>query len=133
MKKILLFAFIVISTLTSCRVTKTFTLINAKANSNKTENDFLMMKGERASFLELSNEQKEKAVAIWQREKYELGMAYSKKNKEIAPIIYKSEMNFRALLTDEQLQKYREKYKQLYTSAGLNDRQLEELRRIYNL
>ena len=133
MKKILLFAFIVISTLTSCRVTKTFTLINAKSNSNKTENDFLMMKGERASFLELSNEQKEKAVAIWQREKYELGMAYSKKNKEIAPIIYKSEMNFRALLTDEQLQKYREKYKQLYTSAGLNDRQLEELRRTYNL
>ena len=133
MKKILLFAFIVISTLTSCRVTKTFTLINAKANSNKTENDFLMMKGERASFLELSNEQKEKAVGIWQREKYELGMAYSKKNKEIAPIIYKSEMNFRALLTDEQLQKYREKYKQLYTSTGLNDRQLEELRRIYNL
>lgn len=133
MKKYLLITFIALATLTSCRITKTFTLINAKGNTNRTELEFLKMKGERFAFLELSEEQKEKAVAIWLAEKQELGNAYSKKNKEIAPIIYKSETSIRNILTTEQLEKYREKYKELFTPAGLNDRQLEELKRIYKL
>lgn len=133
MKKFLLLTFLVLTTLTSCRITKTFTLINAKGNTNKTELEFLKMKGERFAFLELSDEQKEKAITIWQTEKQELGDAYSKKNKEIAPIIYKSEISTRSLLTAEQLKKYSEKYKGLYTPAGLNDKQLEELKRIYKL
>ena len=133
MKKFLLFTFIALATLTSCRVTKTFTLINAKGTSNNTEMQFLKNKGERAAFLDLSDEQKEKSIVIWQTEKRELGDAYTKKNKEIAQVIYKSETEFRSLLTEEQLTKYREKYKGLLTSAGLNDKQLEELKRIYKL
>jgi len=132
MKKIVLLAIIAI-TLTSCRVTKTFTLLNAKGSSNNTEMAFLKNKGERFAFLDLSEDQKQKAVQIWETEKQELGDAYSKKNKEIAQIIYKSETSMRSLLTQEQLTKYREKYKGLLTSAGLNDKQLEELKRIYKL
>lgn len=133
MKKFLLLTFIAITTLTSCRVTKTFTLLNAKGSSNNTEMAFLKNKGERFAFLDLSDEQKKNAVQIWETEKQELGDAYSKKNKEIAAIIYKSETSMRNILTDEQLAKYREKYKGLLTSAGMNDRQLEELKRIYKL
>lgn len=133
MKRYLLITFIALSTLTSCRISKTITLINAKGNTNRTELEFLKIKGERFAFLELSDEQKEKAVQIWQTEKQELGDAYSKKNKEIAPIIYKSETNIRSILTAEQLEKYREKYKGLYTPSGLNDKQLEEIKRIYKL
>ena len=132
MKKILLFAIIAIM-FTSCRVTKTFTLLNAKGSSNNTEMEFLKNKGERVAFLNLSDAQKQKALEIWQTEKRELGDAYSKKNKEIAPIIYKSETSLRGILTEEQLTQYREKYKGLLTSAGLNDRQLDELKRIYKL
>lgn len=132
MKKLLLLALISI-TLTSCRVTKTFTLLNAKGSSNNTEMAFLKNKGERFAFLDLSDEQKQKAVKIWEIEKRELGDAYSKKNKEIAQIIYKSETNMRSILTDEQLSQYREKYKGLLTPAGMNDKQLEELKRIYKL
>ena len=132
MKKFLLFAFIAI-TFTSCRVTKTFTIINARGTSNNTEMQFLKSKGERVAFLDLSDEQKEKAIVIWQTEKRELGDAYTKKNKEIAPIIYKSETELRSLFTEEQLTKYREKYNGLLTSSGLNDKQLEELKRIYKL
>ena len=132
MKKILLFAIIAIM-FTSCRVTKTFTLLNAKGSSNNTEMEFLKNKGERVAFLNLSDAQKQKALEIWQTEKRELGDAYSKKNKEIAPIIYKSETSLRGILTEEQLTQYREKYKGLLTSAGLNDRKLDELKRIYKL
>lgn len=132
MKKFLLLALIAMM-LTSCRVTKTFTLLNAKGTSNNSEMQFLKNKGERVAFLDLSDDQKVKSVAIWETEKRELGDAYSKKNKEIAPIIYKSETEFRKLLTEEQLTKYREKYKSLLTSSGLNDKQLEELKRIYKL
>ncbi len=132
MKRIVLLAIIAI-TLTSCRVTKTFTLLNAKGSSNNTEMAFLKNKQERFAFLDLSEDQKQKAVQIWETEKQELGDAYSKKNKEIAQIIYKSETSMRSLLTEEQLTKYREKYKGLLTSAGLNDKQLEELKRIYKL
>ena len=132
MKKILLLAIIAI-TLTSCRVTKTFTLLNAKGTSNNTEMEFLKYKGERVAFLNLSDAQKQKAVEIWQTEKRELGDAYSKKNKEIAQIIYKSETSLRSILTEEQLTEYRKKYKGLLTPAGMNDKQLEEIKRIYKL
>jgi len=132
MKKILLLAIIAI-TLTSCRVTKTFTLLNAKGTSNNTEMEFLKYKGERVAFLNLSDAQKQKAVEIWQTEKRELGDAYSKKNKEIAQIIYKSETSLRSILTEEQLTEYRKKYKRLLTPAGMNDKQLEEIKRIYKL
>lgn len=80
MKKIVLLAIIAI-TLTSCRVTKTFTLLNAKGSSNNTEMAFLKNKGERFAFLDLSEDQKQKAVQIWETEKQELGDAYSKKKQ----------------------------------------------------
>lgn len=134
MKKYLLLAILIsISILTSCQVTKTITMVNAKGSTNKDEMEFLKSKGQHVAFLNLSEEQKIKAVTIWQREKRELGDAYSKKNKEIAPIIYKSENDFRSILTEEQLANYKETYKSRYTPAGLNDKQLAELKRIYKL
>jgi len=133
MKKYLLFALIAISTLTSCRVTKTITMINAKGTTNQTEIEFLKSKAERVAFLNLSEEQKIKAVAIWEIEKRALGDAYAKKNKEIAPIIYKSESDFRSILTEQQLITYRDTYKSSYAPSSLNDRQLSELKRIYKL
>ena len=121
------------TTMTSCRITKTFTLLNAKSASDQKESDFLQSKADKISFLNLSEDQKEKAIIIWKTEKDALGNAHKKKNKEIAPIIYKSEMDFRNILTEEQLATYREKYKSLYQSGYMNDRQLEELKRIYKL
>lgn len=134
MRKFFLFAILITTaTLTSCRVTKTFTLLNAKSASDQKEADFLQAKADKITFLNLSDEQKEKVVEIWKTEKQELGDAHDKKNKEIAPIIYKSEMNFRKTLTDSQLSIYREKYKSLYQPGYLNDKQIEELVRIYKL
>jgi hypothetical protein len=134
MKKfLLLFILISTATLTSCRVTKTFTLLNAKSASDQKETDFLQAKADRITFLKLSEEQKEKAITIWKTEKQELGNAHKKKNSEIASIIYKSEMDFRNILTEEQLSTYREKYKNLYQSGYMNDKQIEELVRIYKL
>lgn len=97
------------------------------------ESDFLQTKADKITFIELNDDQKERLVEIWKTEKLELGKAREKKNKEIAPIIYKSEMAFRNTLTAQQLEIYREKNKDLYTSGYLNDKQIAELKRIYKL
>ena len=83
--------------------------------------------------MNLSENQKEEIVKIWKAEKVSLGNAREKKNSEIAPILLKSENDFRAVLTEEQLKNYRESHENLYTSGYLNDKQLEELKRIYKL
>lgn len=133
MKKYFLSILIATTLLTSCRITKTFTLINAKGASNRSEIEFLRDKAESVAFLNLSEEQKEKALVVWQTEKQKLGNAYDKKNKEIAPIIYDSEIDFRDILTEEQLKSYKEKYKGQFFPGYLNDKQLSELKRIYDL
>lgn len=134
MKKYLLFSLLIaLTTLSSCKITKTFTMINAKSNSDMQEADFLQSKADKITFIDLSDEQKQQLITIWKTEKQELGKAREKKNKEIAPIIYKSEMAFRKILTEKQLETYREKNKNLYTPGYLNDKQIEELKRIYKL
>lgn len=134
MKKFILIAVLIVSTtFTSCRVTKTFTMLNAKSQSEQNENDFIQNKADKITFLNLSEDQKQDVVKIWKAEKISLGNAREKKNSEIATILLKSENDFRAVLTEGQLKNYRESYKNLYTSGYLNDKQLEELKRIYKL
>lgn len=132
MKKFLLIA-VLIATFTSCSVTKTITMLNAKSQSEQNEKDFLQNKADKITFLNLSENQKEEIVKIWKVEKVSLGNAREKKNSEIAPILLKSENDFRAVLTEGQLKNYRESHKNLYTSGYLNDKQLDELKRIYKL
>jgi len=134
MKKYLLFSLLIaLTTLSSCKVTKTLTMMNAKSISDMRESDFFQTKADKITFIDLNDDQKERLVEIWKTEKLELGKAREKKNKEIAPIIYKSEMAFRNTLTAQQLEIYREKNKDLYTSGYLNDKQIAELKRIYKL
>lgn len=132
MKKFLLIA-VLIATFTSCSVTKTITMLNAKSQSEQNEKDFLQNKANKITFLNLSENQKEEIVKIWKAEKVSLGNTREKKNSEIAPILLKSENDFRAVLTEEQLKNYRESHKNLYTSGYLNDKQLDELKRINKL
>lgn len=127
MKKLLL-ALLVVFIATSCRVTKSYTMMSAKSNSELTESDFINKKLYAVQFLELSQEQKNKATEIWKKEISGLKMPLLK-NENIAPVIYNSEIEFRKLLTEEQ----KEKYKVVSSNIFLKDHQIEELKRIYNL
>lgn len=134
MKKSLLFLLLIaITTLTSCRITKTVTMLNTKSTATNTLDEFLQGKAERVSFLDFSDLQKEQALAIWENEKKQLGSINISKNAEIAPVIYKSENDFRSILTHAQLKEYRETIKNHISPYLLNDRQLEEIKRIYKL
>ncbi len=134
MKKSLLFLLLIaITTLTSCRITKTVTMLNTKSTATNTMDEFLKGKAERVSFLDFSDLQKEQALAIWENEKQQLESIDISKNSEIAPVIYKSENDFRSILTDEQLKEYRETIRNTLSPYLLNDRQLIEIKRIYKL
>ena len=134
MKKSLLFLLLIgITALTSCRITKTVTMLNTKSTATNTMDEFLKGKAERVSFLDFSDLQKEQALAIWENEKQQLESIDISKNSEIAPVIYKSENDFRSILTDEQLKEYRETIRNTLSPYVLNDRQLVEIKRIYKL
>ncbi|HEU4496771.1 MAG TPA: hypothetical protein VFR70_06940 [Flavobacterium sp.] len=137
MKKSLpIFIAVILLAFTSCRITKTLTMINAKSVIHYEDADFYQGKADAISFLILDDSQKEKAVQIWKAEKQGLNKIDASKNSEIAPIIYKSENDFRAILTAEQLKAYKGKLREAISPNSpyfLNDRQLEELKRIYDL
>lgn len=120
--------------LTSCRVTKTITMINAKSNAAETEVEFIKHKINSISFLPLSEEQEEMAIAIWKKEKEQLGKINLKKNSEIAPLIFQSENEFRSILTQEQLKEYKREYNDsMITKYFLSNRAMQEIKRIYNI
>ncbi len=120
-------------TLTSCRVTKTITMINAKSNAAETEVEFIKHKINSISFLPLSEEQEELAIAIWKSEKEQLGKI-KLKNSEIAPVIFQYENEFRSILTPEQLKEYKKEYSDsMITKYFLSNRAMQEIKRIYNI
>lgn len=132
-KTLLLLLLIGITTLTGCRITKTVTMLNTKSSATKTVDVFLQEKAQRVSFLDFSDLQKKQALAIWENEKQQLESIDISKNAQIAPVIYKSENDFRSILTDAQLKEYRETIANQISPYFLNDRQLEEIKRIYKL
>ena len=82
-------------------------------------------------FINLSKGQEAAAVKIWKLERETLANMPLLKNENIAPVIYKSEIDFRKILTEDQLKKY--PMKNTHVKMFLNNEELEELRRIYNL
>lgn len=129
MKKVFTIVGIVfLISFSSCRVTKSVTMMGAKINSKLTEEEFINKKLYEIRFLELTQKQKDLSTEIWKKEIAGLKMPVLK-NENIAPIIYNSEIEFRNLLTNEQ----KEKYKVIDHDLFLNDRQIEELKRIYSL
>lgn len=129
MKKILLLALVTI-TLFSCRVTKSLTMMSAKQAAEMPEIQFLNKKFDAVKLLYLTDEQKSKCEEIWKEEKAGLNMPLLK-NENIAPVIYKSELDFRKVLTNEQLENYKYLMKDNFNGVFLNDSQLAEVKRIY--
>lgn len=133
MKKILLILTVVSLLTVSCRVTKSLVMMTAKQGAEMTDEDFINKKLYGISFLKLTDEQEQKAVAIWKTEKDGL-KAPVLKNENIAPVVYNSEVEFRKLLTEEQLKKYPVKTTNDYEETiplFLNNRQMDEIKRIY--
>lgn len=135
MKKIIFSSVIVLilCMFTSCRMTKTFTMMNAKSSMAMETENFVQGKIERVKYLQLDDEQKLAAEKLWVAEKAELDALPNKKNKNIAPIIYNSELDFRKLLNEEQLAEYLKRSQSLITPMFLSDKQIAELKRIYDL
>ncbi|WDO11861.1 hypothetical protein MH928_11025 [Flavobacterium sp. WW92] len=135
MKKSTFLLFILcLVTLTSCRITKTITMINAKAMATETETEFIKNKISSISFLELSEDQEVAAISIWKEEKTQLGRINLGKNSEIAPIIFKSENNFRSILTPEQLKTYKGfRDDSTILKYFMSDRSMKEIKRIYEI
>lgn len=120
-------------TLTSCRITKTITMVNAKSNAAESEVEFIKHKISSISFLPLSEEQEEMAIAIWKNEKEQLGKI-KMKNSEIAPVIFQYENEFRSILTPEQLMEYKKEYgNSMITKYFLSNRAMQEIKKIYNI
>lgn len=128
---LLIFCFV---TLTSCRITKTITMINAKSMATETETDFIRNKINAITFIALTEEQEIAAIEIWKEEKAQLGKIDMQKNSEIAPVIFKSENDFRRILTPEQLRFYK-RYRDDSTILKyfMSDRSMKEIKRIYKL
>lgn len=135
MKKIIFSSIIVLilGTFTSCRMTKTFTMVNAKSSMAMETENFVQGKIERVKYLQLDDEQKLAAENLWVAEKSQLDALPDKKNKNIAPIIYKSELDFRNILNEEQLAEYKKRSQSLITPMFMSDKQLAEIKRIYKL
>lgn len=135
MKQVLL-AIIIMFTLTSCRITKSLEMIQAKTNAKKPEKEFLDGKFDAVNFLQLDVSQKEKCNVIWKTEKEALIRINTKDNASIAPVIFQSETDFRKVLTDEQIIKYKKlskTYDSRLSDYFLDDHALSEIKRIYKL
>lgn len=133
-KSILLLTLLCLATLTSCRITKTITMINAKTMATETETEFIKNKISAITFLELSPDQETEAVNIWKEEKAQLGRINLGKNSEIAPIIFKSENDFRRILTPEQLKTYKGfRDDSTILKYFMSDRSMKEIKRIYEI
>jgi hypothetical protein len=137
MKKLTLTMITVLTllTLNSCRVTKTMAMLTAKKRATTTESNFLSGKHLAVDFLGFSKQQNDAVEIIWKTEKKEFSEV-KLENENIAPIIYKSENDFRKILTTDQLEKYKkasDKFDSRLTDYFLDDDSLAELKRIYNL
>ena len=136
MKKLVLL-FVFSSLITSCRITKSVEMMQAKSNATLTTEQFLKMKNVAISFLELTPEQLLQAEKIWSEEKRGFMEIDIKDNSQIAPIVYKSEVEFRKILTDKQLIDYKKIGHEVGDSRVskyfLSDHAMSELKRIYKL
>ena len=132
MKKnvLLLMAFLVLS---SCRITKTITMIYAKNRATTTESEFINGKHAAVDFLKFTPEQNTLAETIWKKEKKDFSEV-KLTNENIAPIVYNSELEFRKILNPVQLDNYikiANKNDDRIIKYFLNDEQLAEIKRIY--
>lgn len=133
-KSLFLLLLVSLATLTSCRITKTITMINAKSMAAETEADFINNKINNITFMHLTEEQEGTAIALWKKEKKALEKIDKTKNSEIAPVIFKFENDFRRLLTPEQLKKYKAfRDDSTISQYFLSDRSMKEIKRIYKL
>ncbi|NBL65816.1 hypothetical protein GV828_11450 [Flavobacterium sp. NST-5] len=132
MKKLLLLGCVTFM-FVSCNMTKTFTMLNAKSHMNMEKNDYIEEKIKRVNYLDFSDDQKLKLERLWEIEKEKLDAVVVRKNKNIAPIIYESELNFREVLTAEQREIYLKRKQNMIEPQFLSDKQLSELKRIYKL
>lgn len=109
-------------------------MINAKSMATETETDFIRNKINAITFIALTEEQEIAAIEIWKEEKSQLGKIDMQKNSEIAPVIFKSENDFRRILTPEQLRFYK-RYRDDSTILKyfMSDRSMKEIKRIYKL
>lgn len=138
MKKLLLL-FIIATTISSCRITKSLTMWSAKRNSNLTELAFIQAKKSQLEkeTVVLNSNQFEKASEIWKEERSEMKNINQDAYDQIAPVIYKSEIKFRKLLNTEQLvlhkaHKYENDDREI-KEFFLSDYQMAEIKRIYKL
>lgn len=133
MKKtfLILTSLLLMLSFSSCRISKSIVMLKAKSNSKLTEERFIIGKQSDVLFLKLSSEQKGKCEKIWKEEKDGLARINTDINSEVAPVVYKSEMEFRNVLTSDQLTEYKREYISKIPQFFLNDKQLSEIKRIY--
>lgn len=121
-----------------CRVTKTMEMYRAKSNQKLTEQQFLDLKENAVSILKLTDSQLGEAKKIWKEEKAGLNRINIEDNSMIAPVVYKSEIEFRKILNTQQLSDYKTYVNDLggktkIPAMFLSDHALSELKRIYDL
>ena len=106
--------------------------MQAKSNAKFTEQEFIKGKNDAVGLLNLTNAQKGQSEIVWKTEKEELARINIEQNEEIAPVIYKSEIEFRKILTSDQLTEYKKlAYDSKINRYFLDDHSLGELKRIY--
>ena len=135
MKKIILLIVLQAILFTSCRMTKSMVMMDAKDRAKLTEEQFFEGKHIAVDFLNFSPEPNKAAEAVWKWE-YNRLKAIELENTKIAPVVYKSELDFRNVLTEDQMLKYIKLFKNgdyRLTRYFLSDDALIELKRIYSL
>ena len=133
MKKMILALLVLITITTSCRVTKTVVMLHAKNRATQTDENYMSGKHNAVDFLGFSSEQKKQVDEVWKTEKHDFS-EIKLENENIAPIVYKSENAFRAVLTSEQLKNYKalwDKGDGRLDAYFLDDSMLAEIKRIY--
>lgn len=105
MKKLLL--LLIFTSIASCSISKNLKLGLVRDYSKQTESTFLENKLNAVKFLNLSQTQLNQCYEIWKNEKLRLGQINLKDDQEVASIVYKSEIDFRNVLTSDQLTLYK--------------------------
>jgi hypothetical protein len=139
MRKLIIMSVLSMVLFSSCRISKSITMLGAKNDSKLTKEQFINKKTYGISYLGLSADQLEKTKIIWSKEIEDL-KKIELTNENIAPIIYNSEIEFRKILTDKQKESYplvdkgdKTKFNEKIIDCFMNNRQLEEIKRIYKL
>lgn len=123
---------LMVSSLLSCG-TKKVQIWNAQANAKMTEVDFVNLKMQKLTFLNLSDGQKNQCTSIFKNEKLRLGQINIDEPKEIAPVLYDAEISFRKVLTSDQLTEYKNATEDKVSGYFLTDKAMSELKKAYNL